>query len=230
MNCATARQSLLSSEQPNRVGTDLTNHLSACPACRTLQRRLVRIERGIPHLPVPPSRPPAQLLEQVLHGEPLVRPTVLARNPDRIRESGRQKLALAFALAASLAVFAIGLWLRVEKKLPPTRDPRQCVEQLTDLADELFDEARVANPERLGVLARYFDWLMRQDLPYHAGQLSSAERVVVLPRITSKLNELENAVSSLSQQRTEVRSSLRQIAAAVRVANQRLQQLAEQRS
>ncbi len=122
MNCTLARQHLLASERPDRPPPAPARHLADCAACRDWLGRLVRLERELAQLPVPPSRPPDRLLEQVLHGpDPakVIRPPFRLRpNPDAAREQARQKLALAFALAASLMVFAIGWWA-----WPPTPPP-----------------------------------------------------------------------------------------------------------
>ena len=67
MTCETTRQRLLNSERPDRPPADVQPHLAACAACRTWQRRLARIERQIPELPVPPSAPPPALMRHILN-------------------------------------------------------------------------------------------------------------------------------------------------------------------
>src|SRR5262249_30632363 len=126
--------------------------------------------RELAQLPVPTSRPPEGLLEQILHGpDPgrLIRPPFRLRaNPDATREYARQKLALAFALAASLVVFAVGWWawppapvptgptaaqlayhdLRV-KELRQARTPDEEVTGLIDLAGKLLDQTQKRQDE-----------------------------------------------------------------------------------
>src|SRR5207253_107670 len=100
------------SERPEQPAPVVVTHLAGCSACRGWHRRLVQVEQDIPRLPVPPSRPPAAFLEQLLNGPSpgkLISPPFLLRpDPDAVRAGGRQKLALAFALAASLVVFVLG--------------------------------------------------------------------------------------------------------------------------
>jgi hypothetical protein len=248
MNCATARQHLLGSERPDRPGQQLAAHLTGCCSCRAVQRRLTRLEQEIPRLPVPTCPPPPALFEKVLHGPPLVQtPARLRHNPDTTREGGRQKLALAFALAASLLVFAVAWYAwprpRVETvspdralylkmlnaKLPPGVTPRQGVEGLTELAEEMFRTAPKANTAELKTLAKQFDWLMRQDLPHEAGKLPVGERPEVLKTITARLQRLESEAARLEAARSgQSAESLRRIALAVSEADRRLRQLSAQ--
>jgi hypothetical protein len=67
MTCETTRQRLLKSERPDRPPADVQPHLAACSACREWQRRLTRIERQLPDVPVPPSAPPPSLIRQLLN-------------------------------------------------------------------------------------------------------------------------------------------------------------------
>src|SRR5262245_11069076 len=100
MNCDLLRSRLLASPHPERPPADLRAHLTACASCRQWQRRLVRLERQIPRLPVPPSRTKDEVVRRIL--------TAPRRTPATL-ERGLQKLSLATALAAALALFAVGL-------------------------------------------------------------------------------------------------------------------------
>jgi hypothetical protein len=70
MSCETTRERLLRCERPDRPPADVQPHLAGCAACRAWQRRLTRIERTLPEVPVPPSAPPPSLLQQILNGPP----------------------------------------------------------------------------------------------------------------------------------------------------------------
>jgi hypothetical protein len=208
MNCDTTRRSLLAGERPDRPPPDARRHLARCPACRALQRRLIQAERHIPLLPVPPAPVPAELLRRVREG-PVQRPTVRLHSPPPpgMREGGRQKVALAFSLAAALAVFAIGWWAwphqqsgggndglkeyvqRRDQLLAAARTPRARVEALAGLADELLNKALdlVHEPEKLDRLARGYRQLLRHDLPEQAEKLDGRERAAVLGSLPARL-------------------------------------------
>jgi hypothetical protein len=253
MNCTTVRQHLLASERPDRPVPVLAAHLAGCPVCRSWHRRLVRLEQDIPHLPVPPSSPPAALLERVLHGPPpgqLIAPTYTLRaNPDAVREGGRQKLALAFAMAASLVVFALGWWAwpRQEAVQPisprlvrylqdrniyqeKARTPQERVVRLADLADKYMKEAsgNKTRPEQLADLAFCFEQLGRNLLEY-AEEVPDTDRAVLL-RVSARLSQLESTATQLAVEwetghRASARS-LRQIAAVARDVDLKLMKLA----
>jgi hypothetical protein len=254
MNCVMARRHLLGSERPARPAATLAAHLANCPACRTLQRRLVRLEQNIPRLPVPVSRPPTGLLEQVLCAPKLVKPPTHLAPPADPREAGRQKLALSFALAAALAVFALCWWAWPHKSHPPdspirlayvqelnrklqsAREPRQCVERLAELAEEKLANVEQADPAQLDVLIKHIDWLMRHDLPHHAGQVPLGDRAAVLkPVVEGRLRNLESKIGHLAGARelggdrvTAVR--LKSIGGAIQDAKKRLQFLVQERT
>jgi hypothetical protein len=250
MRCATAREQLFGAERPGQPSQALATHLEGCRDCRALQWRLERLERDLPRLRVPPCPPPAALLERVLHGPEgaLVRvPARAWHRPDR-RQGGRQKLALAFALAASLAVFAVGwgMWsgqpasqppvtvrgqyeVQVAQKLQGAARPGQRVARLTDLADEWLDEAQGADAAKLERLAQQFAWL-KDDLPKMAEKVPAAERGDVLLEAAKRLERLNSKAAWMEAARREepaVAESLHQITTSVGDASSRLRRLTE---
>jgi hypothetical protein len=249
MNCELARRELLESERPERVGGGLATHLAGCPGCAAVQRRLVRLERDVRRLPSPSCPPPPALFARVLERPEggLVSPPEPWRNPDAAREGGRQKVALAFAMAASLAVFAVAWWawqpaqttpgspLRrayartIEGRLHDAAGPRDRVERLTKLAEDWLTDVPTADEAKLAALATQFEWLMRSDLPFEAERVGPAERAAVLGAVAQRLQQVESRASQLAQARA-ASGSLRRIAAAVRDGERRVRELSEARA
>ena len=253
MSCTTVRQHLLASEQPDQPAPALAGHLAGCSACRGWHRRLVRLEQDLPRLPVPPSRPPAHFLEQLRHGPrsgPLISsPCRVRPNPDAIREGGRQKVALAFALAASLAVFALGWWAwprhhqteqsslaarsyqnNLDRHLATARTPRERVARMADLADHFFKTARDSrtNADRLDELAVHFE-LLGRDLSSSARRVPGAQRATLLGDVAERLRRIESQASQLAvewaREHGASARSLRRIAAAAREVDRQLTDL-----
>ncbi len=256
MTCAEVRHQLLASECPDQPGPEESRHLANCPACHAWLRRLVRLERQIPQLAVPASAPPADLLKQVEAGRPappLVRlPAPPHAQRERVREFGRQKLALACSLAASLALFAFAWWAwppvpanggreaggknsyvrKREKALEPARTPPERVWALTKMAEDIVDQAQAAGDDAAQVagLAREFDRLVQEDLPREAKQLSPGERAQVLPVLAKRFGDTESKASrlagALKNNHPASARALEQIARRAAEADQRLRQLA----
>ena len=117
MNCDAARRCLFAEEQHD----DLHRHVAACPACRALSRRLALVERQLPRLPVPPSSAKSAFVRRFLRtGGPVVKHLPLPW-PKPVKERGLQKLSLAVAIAAVLAVFTIAWWSWPRLSAPPRR-------------------------------------------------------------------------------------------------------------
>jgi hypothetical protein len=260
MNCDTTRRQLLASLQPEKPSAEVRAHLALCPACRSLHRRLVQIERQLPLLPVPPSEARDALVQTILEEpapvpEPLpapARPTVrLPWQASRgSREGGRQKLALAFALTAALVLIALTLLLwpqaspspsgqglladlkkQRDERLRAARTPRQRVETLAQLADEVMGKARRHSTDatELAQLARFYGELVREDLPQHALNLPTEERAA-LGQLAKRIDTHESTASRLAARLKKapptVIDSLNKIAAAARDGSAQLRALA----
>ena len=254
MTCADVRQQLLASERPDHPGPDESRHLANCPACHAWLRRLVRLERQIPHLVVPASAAPVALLDRI-QGEavpPLVRvPAPPHTQRERVREFGRQKLALACSLAASLALFALAWWawppvpgdsgrevpvkgsyaLQRDTRLLQSRTAKERVWALTVWAEDILADARGYgdDPAKMQELARNFDRLVREDLLQDAEQLPASERAGLLGPVARRFGDTESKAEHLAaawekNHPTSARA-LRQIAKSAAEADKRLREL-----
>ena len=121
MNCDAAQRRLLSGERPDLLAEDVRRHVDGCSPCRLLARRLAQAERQIALLPAPPSSAKAAFVRRFRRSAPPVvlhRPVPWSTPP---KERGLRKLSLAVAIAAVLAVFAIGLGSLPRHFEPPPR-------------------------------------------------------------------------------------------------------------
>jgi hypothetical protein len=234
VNCTLIQRWLLSAEQPDQPAAEIKSHLSQCAACRAWQRRLVQLERQIPRLLVPPSTAKAELLHRILGpadgaaprpvlGElPAPLPAPLAPGP---KERGLRKMSVAFALAASLLVFALGWWAwphhvtpsgpqitqqqRDAKKLEEllakvllSETPQERVLRLADLAEQVQGEARemVDNADRLDHWTRFYAQVVSQHLIEQARHVPPADRAKVLTTVADRLRNMESNASRLATQ------------------------------
>jgi hypothetical protein len=256
MNCQSVQRQILASEHPDRLEPEVERHLAGCPACREVQRSLLRIEAALPTLPIPPSAGPVILFRTLVYpvidttgsGRFVPRPPKEQRErsgPRRLRESSRQKLALAFALAASLLVFAIGWWawphghLSVESVrmvryrhdrddgFRMARTPRERVETLALLGDALIEEVRLTDDlVRLGELARVYQHLVENDLLAEAARIPTADRSELLHSVANRLSQTESEASRLASEQPHRARQLRVIARSARKGDVRLRALA----
>lgn len=247
MNCSTLRRNLLAADHPSQPAPPEEGHLATCPACSTWHGRLVRLELRLSALPVPACPVPMDLLAQIR--------TPSVRFPGGIRpaghprdlQGGRQKLALAFSLAASLAIFAVGWWawprLQPDRPIAAVADtyqkqrdakiarastPAERAGALADLADDWLAEARLMphDPARLAVLAGHFDRLVHEDLMHYVRQVSPGERRTLATNLVRRLGGVESEASRLAVEwryrHTNSVASLQRIAASAREADRRL--------
>jgi hypothetical protein len=260
MKCAHVQRRLLAAERPDHVGADVHGHLADCASCRALQRRLLRLERDIPHLPVPPSSRRVAFVGQFLQQTPVdlpavetaLQPLVRLRQPTPAKERGRRKLALAFALAASLAFVAFGMWalnpgrftpkdptaphrVRLEVRVNTAQTPRARAEGVVQVADDVRDEVRKlaeakdANGERMAVLAQFYRELMDEHLKkqVRAGLPGAGQRAW-LDGIEAHLLATDSEFTFLATMRpgTKAGESLKDIALAARQTSAELNALA----
>lgn len=222
MNCDAAQRRLLSGDRPDRLAEDVLRHLDGCPPCRLFGRRLAQAERQIRLLPVPPSSAKAAFVRRFRQSAPPVvlhRPVPWSTPP---KERGLRKLSLAVAIAAVLAVFAIGLGSLPRHFEPPTRPapawlvqaryqiyratalptPRERVARLSALATDLRNQARAMTRagriEDLASITTLYSDLVDDDLLAHARALPAADRRDLLDQVAKNLGDAESEFSRLA--------------------------------
>jgi hypothetical protein len=231
VNCTVIQRRLLSAEQPEQPATEIKSHLAQCPSCRAWQRRLVQLERLVPQLPIPPSTTKEQFLQRILgapgreaSGRAIADPALLWRSTlaPGPKERAQRKVSLAFALAASLLVFALAWWswphnpipkpdldrheqARLEERLTNSLrgdTPKERVLRLAKLAEQVHDEAHtlVDNSDRLEQRARFYARIVGEHLLEQARQLPAEDRQAVLKQVTDRLTTMESDASRLAAQ------------------------------
>ena len=244
MNCSTLRRNRLAADHPSTLPPLEARHLAECPACSSWHGRLVRLEQHLPSVPVPACPVPPDLLAQIR--TPSLRLAGRVHHPRNL-QGGRQKLALAFSLAASLAIFAVGWWAwpqfpparpvaavadgyqkQLNAKIAGLTTPAARAGALADLADDWLAEARRKPDDsaRLAVLAVYFERLVREDLMHHVHQVSPGERRLLAEGLIARLGHVESEASRLAVEwqgrHTNSVAALQRIAASARDAERRL--------
>jgi hypothetical protein len=261
VNCTVLQRRLLSCEQPDQPDADLKSHLARCPSCLAWHRSLVRMERSIYLLSVPPSTAKEEFVQRFLSSRsprpPIADPSTLWRTTlsSGPKERGLRKVAVAFALAASLLVFALAWWswphppyakpdlvrleqvrlqARLEERLANSlqRDtPKERVLRLAKLAEEVHGEARelVDHSERLKQWAEFYTRVVGEHLLEQARQLPPEDRLAVVESVSLSLRETESRASRFASQLQDSAphsaASFRRIALASRKGEQDLRAL-----
>jgi hypothetical protein len=256
MSCISVRQRLLASERPDHPAATESRHLSSCADCRAWLRLLVRLEQRLSLVPVPPSVPPPALLAMLRSApdDALVKPPALLSAVRPRQEGGRQKLALAIALAASLLVFAIGWWAwphvqedssshgptltrnsheeQLKKRLASAHTPAQRVNALVDWADDCFRQAQLNRDDPTSVQGQAFHFrgVVKHDLPQHAQDVSPGERVNTLKDAANRLRQIDVNATRLADSweptNPVAAKAMRQIAVDARDAERQLREMA----
>lgn len=141
MNCDAARDRLLLSDDPARPDVELTEHLAACQACRSLAAELAGMEAAVRAYPTPPAvlaRRDAFLAQL---------PATFPR-PIRVRH-----IATAFAALAACVVVAVAA-VAVFRPTPPdtpvvAQAPPTVVEDLVEWNLKLSEADEPADREKL---------------------------------------------------------------------------------
>jgi hypothetical protein len=176
MNCLKIRNRLLADPTPAQPSVEVLRHLGRCAACRSLQRRLVEVEKQLPMLPVPPAPGRAAFLRRIRQGEGVLAPAVstsdLWLNPrPRDKERGLRKVALAFALAAGLLILALGWWtlphtpsgLSSKNPIDPYKQRQNKRDQLLAAADTPGERVKVLDDLAQGLHQEVQQLVRRSD-------------------------------------------------------------------
>jgi anti-sigma factor RsiW len=262
MKCAKIQSCLLAAERPDQISSEVKRHLAECASCRAAHQRLVEIERAIPQLAVPPSTRRAAFVAQFVQfaqDTPTELPAVepppmvkLMRPTTPVKERGLRKLAFAFALAASLAGVAVGLWalnpgrpikvdhtavyrIRLTSRMNSKVTPRDRAETVLGVADEVLDDVRTlaqakdVDSEKMADLAKYYRQLVGEELKKHARDLPpDANRKLVLKDLEERLQQTESEFTHLAATKGATRAAepLQEIALAARETSADLHALA----
>jgi hypothetical protein len=250
MTCTTIQRRLLGAERPDQPPAEVREHLAGCAECREWQQRLIETERGISRLTVPPSEGKAAFVLQFLSGDVAWRHKPLAL---RLKEGGRRKVAVAVALAAGLAICALGMWAwtsripeqanqpplarsmpdrqgQLDRKLATARTAGEKVRRLVELAEEVLGEARSHSGDaaRMDEVSQFFVVVVRDHLMKHAREVPKADRAELLP-LARRLERTESEASHLEaalKAERDLSASFHNIAQAAGEANLKLQALA----
>jgi hypothetical protein len=254
MKCKVVRNQLLACAKPARPPAVIADHLAQCCGCRAFQRRLVRLERLVPELPVPVSTAKADCLNAVLNSDVFVRRDT-AEVPWRQRERALQKVAIAFAMAAGLLFFALvyyawqhqsdtniapGPTANREHRLEDIvnsydrgaleAQPRQRLERLAAVAQKLHDKTKehVQNGEFSDVnkLAVQYETLVKEGILAHAAFLPEADREEVLSKVAEQFSRAESEANYLARQNTRAYNPLNDMAVTAGNARTRLREMA----
>ena len=258
MSCQTIRNRILSLTDPRRLPEGLRVHVAACPACAAWRATAAKLERFLEVLPAPPA--PADkksvLIDELTSDGPVIRSVPkIDRRPSRI--GGRHVAALAAAVMVAVG----GWWVvtRPSAKNPDRADatpkhpllekmvqrsqslaraetPAKRLELLGDMADDLNAEtrslARVASPEELNDLARWFDRVVNKGIVQQAGQLaphalSAAEKAALFDQLAGKLSEAGAEAEKVSREAPPAsQPALKKIADTARDGRKKLRDIA----
>jgi hypothetical protein len=221
----------------------VADHLARCPGCRQWQRQLIRVERLVPEIPVPPSDAKADCVHAVLHSEAYGR-NGAGEVEWRRHERAIRKVAITFAMAAGLLFFAL-VWYTWQHQrdepnfnagpsvptpytldyivrqygdgnpLPPESSKR--IERLAIVAERLQGETkervRQGTVSEVTMLAHQFEVLIQDGILPLARTLPAEERADVLGGIAEQLSRAESLANQLAKQRADVANPLQLIMA-----------------
>jgi hypothetical protein len=164
MNCSVVQRRLRALDEPAAPPDTIQEHLDNCPHCLEVYRRLMQIERLVPHLPVPRSAAKAPFLQR-FHDES----TTLEKVRFRIRNLQRWQLT-AGAIAASLLLFFLAWSLAPNDPSPVAKPPKSSTPDrlLAQLIQRNLKLAATDSPKlQLETLAELSEDLRVQSEPLH---------------------------------------------------------------
>lgn len=259
MNCQAVQNKILALPDPRSVPDPLRVHVLECPGCRAWAEQAARLEGLLELLPVPPALGDKKLalIADLTHGRTEVAPA--AAQPETFRGWLRKNAALVGGLAAAVLVVT-GAWIfsgggnpPVVAAQEPPRDPfldklvkqnvtvlakadtpAKKLQALGDLADNLASEARglarIASPDDLRDVARWFDKVVKDGVVRQADKIAPAamtpaERKALLESLARKLEATAAEVEKVAGEcPPESKQHLQRIAEAARDGQKKLAQ------
>jgi hypothetical protein len=263
MNCSQCQNRLLSHPELDAVPAEVEAHLADCPACRQWLLRLRQIEANVPLLPVSTSERKHQFKQDFLEGKIPAPVTLPIRRPWSPRRRLAVALAAACVVIACGILLTVWLagsggpdeplakgkpdpadskpvpttladkLLDVDLRLAQADTPRQRVEDLARLAENLHGETRslvsVAAPGELNTLAQLYDKVVKEGIIARARRLPPAERRQALRDVRTQLAEQKRQAEELAQKAAPAQATpLLLIAAAARTGDRQLRALMEE--
>lgn len=231
MKCDAAQAKILSLPDPRHVPESLRGHVVGCAACRAWAEQAARLEGLLERLPVPAAsaEKKAAFLDRLARSPELVEPAESEPAPFRV---WLQRNATLVGGLAAAVLLAVGAWALVGKngKQPELveatpKDPflekmvqrdvalaratthARKLQVLGAMADDLSTEARglarIASPEELKDVARWFDRVVERGVIRQAEQtppnaMTPAERKEELTALARKLGEVADEVKKAS--------------------------------
>jgi hypothetical protein len=259
MNCETIQKKLLMLQDPRRVPDSLRSHLADCGSCRVWAERAGRLEGLLQRLPTPtaPRNKKAAFIADLMKPAPV---ELAAKTSGSFREWLTRNASLVGGLAAAIVV-AVGAWSMLKTGPRPDTDlaatpkdpflekmvqrdvalakantPAQKLQALGGMADDLSAEARglsrLANPDELKDVAKWYDRVVREGLVKQASQMndrvmSPAERKAQLTELARKLGETADEVKKASGEvPPEAKPILERMVESARFGKEKLEKLA----
>jgi hypothetical protein len=261
MNCQTVQNKILALPDPRHVPDALRAHVNACAGCRAWADLAGRLEGLVAQLSVPagPADKKAALIAKLRTQPATVE--VATERPATFRTWVKQNAALVGGLAAAVLV-AVGAWAMIGKNgtkevadvtsprdpflekmvqrdvaLAKAATPSQKLQALGGLADDLSAEARglarIASPDELKDVARWFDRVVKEGVVPRAKDLSGdagstpAERKAQLADLATRLGHAADEVKKASGEvPPDAKPILERIADTARFGQKKLQDLA----
>jgi hypothetical protein len=260
MNCQAVQNKILALPDPRQVPEQLRAHVVGCGACRAWAEHAARTEGLLEQLPVPPA--PADkksaLIAELTRGTVVAEP---APQREPLRDFLRRNATLVGGLAAAL-LLAVGWWLSVgggrkdvaTPQAPPKdpflekvvqRDvalanadtPAKKLQALGGLADDLSAEARglarIASPDELKDIARWYDRVVKDGLVKRAETLTNsvamtpAERKAEFEALARRLGTAADEVKKMTGEVSpDAKPALERIADTARDGQKKLTELA----